>query len=123
MDEMIATAEKTTKELGKIDGFTPNEAQQLYTTIGMGALKYFMLKVDPKKKMLFNPVESIDFNGHTGPFIQYTYARIKSVLRKAGEFSPAENAKLLELNLKEKEILKWIYDFHFIRENVNDVSF
>src|ERR1041384_3320343 len=83
LDEMFTTAEQTTKELGKVEGFNEEELKHLYKTIGSGALKYFILKVDPKKKMLFDPKESIDFNGHTGPFIQYTHARIKSVLRKA----------------------------------------
>jgi len=83
MDEMIQTAENHTKELGKIDGFTPEQATELYEILGMGALKYFLLKVDPKKRMLFNPQESIEFQGNTGPFIQYSHARIKSILRKA----------------------------------------
>lgn len=83
MDEMISTARSMTEELGKIEDFDSDEALELYRIVGMGALKYFILKVDPKKNMLFNPAESIDFNGNTGPFIQYTYARIRSVLRKA----------------------------------------
>ncbi len=83
MDEMIQTAENHTKELGKIDGFTEEQASELYEILGMGALKYFLLKVDPKKRMLFNPQESIEFQGNTGPFIQYSHARIKSILRKA----------------------------------------
>lgn len=82
--EMEQTAEEKTVELGKIEGFTDEEAQALYHTLAMGALKYFLLRVDPKKRMLFNPQESIDFHGNTGPFIQYTHARIASVLRKAG---------------------------------------
>lgn len=82
--EMEATAEETTKELGKIEGFNDGEARALYHTLAMGALKYYLLRVDPKKRMLFNPQESIDFHGNTGPFIQYTHARIRSVLRKAG---------------------------------------
>jgi arginyl-tRNA synthetase len=114
MDEMILTAEKTTKELGKIEDFTSEEAKKLYTTIGLGALKYFMLKVDPKKKMLFNPSESIDFNGNTGPFIQYTYARIKSILRKAGEFSNQQVLAPSQINSKEKDLIKWLYDFEFV---------
>lgn len=81
--EMEATAEETTKELGKIEGFSDDEARTLYHTLAMGALKYYLLRVDPKKRMLFNPQESIDFHGNTGPFIQYTHARIRSVLRKA----------------------------------------
>jgi arginyl-tRNA synthetase len=85
VDDMIQTAKQMTTELGKIDGFTEEQANLLYKTIGIGALKYFLIKVDPKKRMLFNPAESIDFHGHTGPFIQYTYARINAILRKAGE--------------------------------------
>jgi arginyl-tRNA synthetase len=85
VQEMIDTARQQTEELGKIEGFTPEEAQQLYHTLAMGALKYFLLKVDPKKRMLFNPQESIDFRGNTGPFIQYTHARISAILRKAAE--------------------------------------
>lgn len=84
LDEMFATAEKHTRELGKIDEFSEAEANELFRKIGLGALKFFILKVDPKKRMLFDPRESIDFHGNTGPFIQYTYARISSVLRKAG---------------------------------------
>jgi arginyl-tRNA synthetase len=83
MDEMFSTAEETTRALGKVDAFPEEEARELFRIIGLGALKYFILKVDPKKNMLFDPKESIDFNGNTGPFIQYTYARIKSLLRKA----------------------------------------
>jgi arginyl-tRNA synthetase len=83
IDEMIATATETTKALGKTDGIPETELQHLFETIGMGALKYYLLKVDPKKKMMFNPEESIDFQGNTGPFIQYTHARIKSILRNA----------------------------------------
>ncbi|WP_373522898.1 arginine--tRNA ligase [Aquiflexum sp.] len=85
MNEMVATAESHTKELGKIDGFSEDEAAELYETLGMGALKYFLLKVDPKKRMLFNPQESIEFQGNTGPFIQYSHARISSILRKADQ--------------------------------------
>jgi len=83
MEEMFSTAEETTRALGKVDAFPEEEARELFRIIGLGALKYFILKVDPKKNMLFDPKESIDFNGNTGPFIQYTYARIKSLLRKA----------------------------------------
>ncbi|MBA4411546.1 MAG: arginine--tRNA ligase [Bacteroidota bacterium] len=85
MAEMIEVARKTSEELGKLEGYTTEQAAKTYTMIALGALKYFMLKVDPKKNMLFNPEESIDFNGNTGPFIQYTYARIRSVLRKAAD--------------------------------------
>ncbi|NQV02193.1 MAG: arginine--tRNA ligase, partial [Bacteroidia bacterium] len=85
MDEMQRTAEETTRGLGKVDNFPEEEASILFDTIGLGALKYFILKVDPKKNMLFDPKESIDFNGNTGPFIQYTYARIQSLIRKAAD--------------------------------------
>lgn len=115
MDEMSDTAKKTTTELGKADGLDQKEAKKLYETLGLGALKYFILKVDPKKNMLFNPEESIDFNGNTGPFIQYTYARIQSIFRKAGK-TPAEfvqdlkveNVELLE---DEKKLIMLISDF------------
>ncbi len=83
MDEMVATAKQVSSELGKLEGYTEEEANQVAETVGLGALKYFLLKVDPRKNMTFNPKESIDFNGNTGPFIQYTYARIRSVLRNA----------------------------------------
>jgi arginyl-tRNA synthetase len=82
VDEMVAIARKKTEELGKVKDFTKEELDELYDTIGLGALKFFLLRVDPKKKMVFNPEESIDFHGFTGPFIQYTHARIKSILRK-----------------------------------------
>jgi len=85
VQEMVDTARQQTEELGKIEGFTPEQAQELYHTLAMGALKYFLLKVDPKKRMLFNPQESIDFRGNTGPFVQYSHARISAILRKAAE--------------------------------------
>ncbi|MDX1629140.1 MAG: arginine--tRNA ligase, partial [Fulvivirga sp.] len=90
MDEMIETARKHTEELGKIEGFTQEQAAELYEMLGLGALKYFLLKVDPAKRMLFDPEESIQFQGNTGPFIQYTHARISAILRKAHqlEISP-----------------------------------
>jgi arginyl-tRNA synthetase len=108
--EMMDTAEQTTKELGKVEGFSEAELKNLYSTIGLGALKYFILKVDPKKKMLFDPKESIDFNGHTGPFIQYTYARIRSVLGKAGtaDFTVKEG---LSPNALERDLIRLIYEF------------
>src|SRR5690606_11781907 len=109
MQEMIATAEHHTKELGKIDDFTEAEAQQLYKTIGLGALKFFMLHVDPKKRMLFNPEESVDFHGQTGPFIQYTHARIRSVLRK--EQAPEQLPADIALNDSEKELLSLLYQY------------
>lgn len=112
MDEMIAQAKKTTRELGKIEGLTEEEAEKLYHIIGMGALKYFILKVDPKKTMTFNPEESIDLNGNTGPFIQYTHARIKSVMRKANEKgASAEFENIPSIHPREKVILKRLYEF------------
>ncbi len=114
MEEMTNTARKTSEELGKFDDFTPEESAQLYEMIGMGALKYFILKVDPKKTMLFNPEESIDFNGNTGSFIQYTHARIRSVLRKAnaeGIVPKEKNLSGIFLEKKEKTLLKLLYDF------------
>ncbi len=114
MDEMYSTARKTTEELGKVEGFTEEEKENLFDTIGLGALKYFILKVDPKKNMLFNPEESIDFNGNTGPFIQYTHARIRSILRKAAEKGLMEkefDATTVTLNDKEKQLLKTLYAF------------
>src|SRR5690606_8892242 len=86
--EMAQTAEEISEELGKLDGYSEEEKQELYKTIGLGALKYYILKVDPKKRILFDPKESIDFQGNTGPFIQYTYARIQSILRKYDANSP-----------------------------------
>lgn len=103
MDEMIATARETSDELGKLDNCTKEEADKIVETIGLGALKYFMLKVDAKKNMVFNPKESIDFNGNTGPFIQYTYARIQSVIRKALEQNIIKQEIQLETNLEDKE--------------------
>jgi len=105
MDEMIKTAEETTKALGKFADFESEEANKLYNTIGLGALKYFILKVDPKKKMLFNPKESIDFEGNTGPFIQYTYARIFSLQRKAKELNYLAAINVTDLAKKEKALL------------------
>ncbi|MFY7733044.1 MAG: arginine--tRNA ligase [Bacteroidia bacterium] len=102
IDEMIATATETTKALGKTDGIPEAELQHLFETIGMGALKYYLLKVDPKKKMMFNPEESIDFQGNTGPFIQYTHARIKSILRNAGTIDYT-NFDFLKTNITEPE--------------------
>lgn len=114
MQEMFDTSETMVRELGKLDSFDGDEANALYRILGLGALKYFMLKVDPKKNMLFNPAESIDFNGNTGPFIQYTHARIKSVLRKASESGMPvvmpEN-KNIELFEQEKQLIKKLHDF------------
>jgi arginyl-tRNA synthetase len=102
MDEMVNSAREVSKELGKLDGCTAEEADAISEIVGLGALKYFLLKVDPRKNMTFNPKESIDFNGNTGPFIQYTYARIRSVLRKAAEagYSMTDYSKV-EPNEKE----------------------
>ncbi|MCD4665995.1 MAG: arginine--tRNA ligase [Bacteroidales bacterium] len=115
MDEMYNTAKKTTEALGKTEGFSKEELERLYNVVSLGALKYFILKVDPMKNMLFNPEESIDFNGNTGPFIQYTYARIQSIFRKAGkkptEFLKDLNYNKIELLDIEKNILKFIYEF------------
>ncbi len=126
MDEMYSTARKTTEELGKVEGFTEEEKENLFDTIGLGALKYFILKVDPKKNMLFNPAESIDFNGNTGPFIQYTHARIRSILRKAAEKGLMEkefDSTVVTLNDKEKQLLKTLYAFpQTIRQAASEMS-
>lgn len=108
---MEATAEEISKELGKLDGYSKEERKKLYRTIGLGALKYYILKVDPKKRILFNPEESVDFQGNTGPFIQYTYARIQSILRKAGDVGSSAVETSLGLHEKEKELLKQIQLF------------
>ncbi|WP_396151903.1 arginine--tRNA ligase [Flavobacterium sp.] len=110
MAEMTTTAQQISEDLGKLDGYSEEEKASLYKTIGLGALKYYMLKVDPKKQMMFNPEESVDFNGNTGPFIQYTYARIQSILRKA-TFDYSSESKLLELHEKEKELIKQVQLF------------
>lgn len=109
MQEMYETAKSKAQELGKLETLSEEEKEASYETVGLGALKYFMLKVDPKKKMLFNPAESIDFNGNTGPFIQYTYARIQSLLSKAGNLQ-AETAEI-ELNQSEKELIMQLANF------------
>ncbi len=116
--EMDRTAEGISSEHGKLDGFSEAEKQELYHTIGMGALKYFILKVDPRKRMLFNPEESVDFQGNTGPFIQYTYARIQSILRKADfEYSQdLDPAALGPLHEKEKQLLKDLEAFPSVVE-------
>ena len=107
MQEMTSTAQKISEELGKLEGYSDEEKAKLYNTIGLGALKYYILKVDPKKQIMFNPEESVDFAGNTGPFIQYTYARIQSILRKA-TFDFSATAKTTDLHEKEKELLKQI---------------
>lgn len=109
MDEMIATARKMSE--GRLKGVPEDEMDDVYRIIGLGALKYFILKVDPRKNMLFNPQESIDFNGNTGPFVQYTYARIRSVLRKSDEADAATDITAYEPNEKEIEIIQRIADF------------
>ncbi len=116
MDEMVATAKAVSDELGKAKDLSPEEADKLYHTIGLGALKYFILKVDPKKTMLFNPEESIDFNGNTGPFVQYTHARICSVLRKAEEqgIKLESEVKVGDLQPKEKEIIVMMYGWPMV---------
>ena len=110
MEEMTDTAREISRELGKLDGYSEEEKEELYRIIGLGALKYYILKVDPKKRILFDPKESIDFNGNTGPFIQYTYARIQSILRKA-DFDYSEPVKQIDLDLKEKELVKQLEQF------------
>lgn len=114
MEEMISTAKETSQELGKLDGLTQEEADDIARIVGLGALKYFILKVDARKNMTFNPKESIDFNGNTGPFIQYTYARIQSVLRKAAESGiviPEQIPVGIELSEKEEGLIQMVADF------------
>jgi arginyl-tRNA synthetase len=126
MDEMFKTAEETTRELGKANELSDAEAERLFNTIGLGALKYFILKVDPKKNMMFDPAESIDFNGNTGPFIQYTYARIQSLLTRAEAagylWNAAISASQVLLPL-EKETIRRIYLFQeTIRQSAEELS-
>ena len=109
MQEMVDTAKSIAKELGKLEGLSEKEANELYEIVGLGALKYFLLKVDPKKRMLFDPKESIDFNGNTGPFIQYTYARIQSLQRK--HTAEVEMPKSVAITAKEQEIIKLLTEF------------
>ena len=114
MEAMIETAKETSNELGKLDGLTKEEADDIARIVGLGALKYFILKVDARKNMTFNPKESIDFNGNTGPFIQYTYARIQSVLRKAAESGiviPEQIPAGIELSEKEEGLIQMVADF------------
>ena len=113
MAQMIATARETSNELGKLDGYTAEEAEDVSRMVGLGALKYFILKVDPRRNMTFNPEESIDFNGNTGPFIQYTHARIQSVLRKAAELNIAIPSEIgiVELSEKEEGMVQMLADF------------
>ena len=111
IQNMEDTAAEISRELGKLDGYSEEEKQRLYRMIGLGALKYYILKVDPKKRILFNPEESVDFQGNTGPFIQYTYARIQSILRKADFDVSTALDMTFELHEKEKELLKLLQLF------------
>ena len=111
MEEMKDTARRISEELGKTDGIDEPTKAELHHMIGMGALKYFMLKVDPKKRMLFNPEESVDFQGNTGPFIQYTHARIQSLLRKAEEMIVAATGNYTELISQERDLIKAVLSF------------
>jgi len=110
IDGMTAEAQRISQAFGKLEGLPPQEQQELYHTIAMGALKYYILKVDPKKRILFNPEDSIDFNGNTGPFIQYTHARIKTLLKKAGA-APQSFFGVQTLDSKEKEVMKQLFRF------------
>lgn len=123
-DEMEKVAADKTAELGKVDGFNPQELKVLYHTLGMGALKFYLLRVDPKKRMVFNPEESIDFHGFTGPFIQYTYARIQSVLKKAGYIGETEKNHITEDVLPlEKEQIKLLEQFPgIVQQACNEMS-
>jgi len=126
VEEMVKTAKETSEELGKLDGCTEEEANDIARIVGMGALKYFILKVDARKNMTFNPKESIDFNGNTGPFIQYTYARIQSVLRKAAEAGitiPAALPTNIELSEKEEGLIQLVADFaNIVKQAGTDYS-
>ncbi|NLO69600.1 MAG: arginine--tRNA ligase [Porphyromonadaceae bacterium] len=123
IEEMFNTARETSRELGKLDGVSEEEAENIARMVGLGALKYFILKVDPKKNMTFNPKESIDFNGNTGPFIQYTHARIKSVLRKADEqglsYSSLKNTNI-PISEKEQYLIQLITEFPVIVKQAGD---
>ncbi|WPU96862.1 arginine--tRNA ligase [Mucilaginibacter sabulilitoris] len=122
MEEMNATAKEQTEAMGKVDNFSEEYKLQLYHTIGMGALKYFLLKVDPKKRLLFDPNESVDFQGHTGPFIQYTHARIKSVLSRA-DYQVNNNIEITELAAVERDLIVLLTQFpDIIRAAANDYS-
>lgn len=118
MLEMTNTARTISQELGKLEGYSEKEKEELYKTIGLGALKYYILKVDPKKRILFNPEESVDFAGNTGPFIQYTYARIQSILRKADfDYNTTLNIKDTSLHEKERSLIKQLLLFPEIIQN------
>ena len=116
MQEMTTTAQKIAEDLGKLESYSPEEKSKLYKTIGLGALKYYILKVDPKKRILFDPEESVDFAGNTGPFIQYTYARIQSIIRKAN-FDFNVTSSIVEIHEKEKELLKQLELFPEVIQN------
>ena len=116
MLQMETTAKEISEQHGKLDALSEQEKKQLYRDIGLGALKYFILKVDPKKRILFDPEASVDFNGNTGPFIQYTYARIQSILRKAPEGLKMNPEALVALDTKEKEILKQLLSYPEVLE-------
>jgi arginyl-tRNA synthetase len=126
MAEMVQTAKERTMELGKIDGFSEVESNTLFNQLGMGALKYFLLKVDPKKRMLFNPEESIDFQGNTGPFIQYTHARIKSIVRKANDLdiqSAWTRDDSITLAVAEQELVYLVAQYKLkIQEAANQMA-
>ena len=118
IQEMADTAEEISKELGKLDDYSEADKKELYKTIGLGALKYYILKVDPKKRILFDPKESIDFQGNTGPFIQYTYARIQSILRKSNiDENITLSAAEVSLHDKERELLKQLEQFPEVIQN------
>ena len=118
MDDVIQKAKEMTEERGHIDGMSDEEKNELYRTIGMGGLKYYLLKVDPKKRMMFNPEESVDLNGNTGPFIQYTHARIKSLLRKGGDLSDIETT--VDLHASEKELIKHLVGYPQLIKEAGD---
>lgn len=123
VDEMVATAKETSQELGKLEGVSEDEANNIARMVGMGALKYFILKVDPKKNMTFNPKESIDFNGNTGPFIQYTHARIQSILRKAAEQGisiPTTLSADISLSVKEEGLVQQVAEYASIVKQAGD---
>jgi len=111
IEEMGATAKQISQDLGKLEGYSEKDKEAIYSTIGLGALKYFILKVDPKKRILFDPQASVDFQGNTGPFIQYTYARIQAILRKSSQDSRAEVPTSYVLYDKEKSLLKQLQLF------------
>ncbi|WP_019039364.1 arginine--tRNA ligase [Psychroflexus tropicus] len=120
IDEMIETARTISQELGKLEGYDEAEKNQLYKMIGLGALKYFILKVDPKKRILFDPKESVDFQGNTGPFIQYTYARIQSILRKANTEADSLDVTNYNFDDKEKSLIKQLNEFPGIIQQAAD---